>query len=75
MQLICYIISVMDSIVERVRSWQDYFTQCNEMKWFQDYVVVYFHSDTTSDNRPELALLRDFYDIIDNRLVQALMNM
>ena len=28
---------------------------------------MYLHTDTNGDNRPELSLLRDFYDIVDNR--------
>lgn len=35
----------------------------------QEFVIVYFHTLTTSDNRPELALLRDLYSIVDHRCV------
>eukprot|EP00042_Codosiga_hollandica_P032047 m.198779 g.198779 ORF g.198779 m.198779 type:complete len:508 (+) comp53794_c0_seq1:88-1611(+) len=48
-KLICYLISSMDTVVDK------------------EYVIVYFHSQTTSDNRPELGLLRDFYSIVDHR--------
>ena len=67
-KLICYLISVMDSVVDRVRA----AIACHMFEPSQDYVIVYFHTETTGDNRPELGLLRDFYDIVDNRHDAAL---
>lgn len=33
----------------------------------KDYVVVYFHTLSNSDNHPELSMLRQLYDMVDNR--------
>jgi hypothetical protein len=33
----------------------------------QDYIIVYFHTLTTSDNHPDLDFLKLLYSIVDNR--------
>lgn len=33
----------------------------------QDYVIVYFHTQTTSDNLPDTSFLKDFYHNVDHR--------
>ena len=32
-----------------------------------DYVVVYFHTQTTSQNHPPMAYLKHMYSVLDNK--------
>ncbi|XP_071954722.1 protein GDAP2 homolog [Antedon mediterranea] len=33
----------------------------------RDYIVVYFHTQSTSENQPEMSWLRQVYQLVDNR--------
>ena len=32
-----------------------------------DYIVVYFHTQTTAENQPDMSFLKQVYSILDNK--------
>ncbi|XP_078698395.1 protein GDAP2 homolog isoform X3 [Branchiostoma floridae x Branchiostoma belcheri] len=44
-----------------------YFIQVMDPIVSKDYVVVYFHTQSTDDNQPELSFLRSAYNLLDNK--------
>lgn len=47
-----------------------YFIHVMETVVNKDYVLIYFHTQTVSDNLPDSNFLKQLYSMVDNRYVQ-----
>ncbi len=57
----------MTNIVNNVFQGAMYFIQLMDQIVTQPYVVVYLHTDTQKHNQPDVAFIKDIYNLVDQR--------